>query len=222
MRETEEFLRFDSLTLTLSQREGERKSSWTDARMKKGLLMLAFAAQVACAATPDSPSPASTDAAPGYRVGPGDVIEISVWKEQELSKQTLVRPDGGISFPLIGEIRAGGRTIDDIRRQIVERLAEYFAEPAVSVSLANINQKIYVVGKVNKPGEFVTPESVSVMQALSMAGGLTPFADNDDIMIIRKIAGKDITFPFDYDKVSAGGALDQDIVLQRGDVVVVP
>jgi polysaccharide export outer membrane protein len=88
--------------------------------------------------------------------------------------------------------------------------------------LVNLNHKIYVVGRVNKPGEFITPNRVSVMQALSMAGGLTPFADDDAIKIIRRIGGKEVALPFDYDAVASGKSLEQNILLQRGDVVVVP
>jgi polysaccharide export outer membrane protein len=191
--------------------------------MKKGLFALALAIGSVSAAPPARPDPLpAAQVPPDYRVGPGDVLEISVWKEEELNKQALVRPDGGITFPLIGEIPAGGRTVDQIKREVVRRLADYVSDPEVSVALVTINQKIYVVGKVNKPGEFVTPDRVSVMQALSMAGGLTPFADNDDIVIIRHIGGRETVLPFDYDAVANGNGLEQNIWLQRGDVVVVP
>lgn len=191
--------------------------------MNKGIVAFLFAAPFAAAATP-LPAPSSTPSivSEDYRVGPGDILEISVWGEEKLIKQSLVRPDGGISFPLVGDFHAGGMSIGQIRTAITQRLADYFSDPEISVSLVTINQKIYVVGKVNKPGEFLVPENVSVIQALSMAGGLTPFADNDDIMIIRKVGGKDVTFLFDYGDVASGSALEQNIVLQRGDVVVVP
>jgi len=194
--------------------------------MKNGFLAFALAAQLSFSVSADH-APASTAtspalAPPNYIVGAGDVLEISVWKEDGLTKQALVRPDGGITFPLIGELQAGGLTVNQIKAEIAERLSDFFAEPEVSVSLTNLNHKIYVVGRVNKPGEFITPNPVSVMQALSMAGGLTPFADDDDIRIIRQIAGKEVALPFDYDEVASGNSLEQDILLQRGDVVVVP
>jgi polysaccharide export outer membrane protein len=195
--------------------------------MKNGFLAFAlilhFAFSVSAAQAPASLSAdSSASVPPDYIVGAGDVLEISVWKEDGLTKQTLVRPDGGITFPLIGELAAGGLTVRQIKSEIAKRLSEFFAEPEVSVAVINLNHKIYVVGRVNKPGEFITPNQVSVMQALSMAGGLTPFADDDDIKIIRRIGEKEVALPFDYDEVANGNALEQDILLQRGDVVVVP
>ncbi|CAI8955130.1 polysaccharide biosynthesis/export family protein [Methylocaldum szegediense] len=195
--------------------------------MKKGFLVLALTARFTCpafgASTPDVPADSSVPVVPSdYVVDAGDVLEISVWKEDGLTKQALVRPDGGITFPLIGDLQVGGQTIHQIRSEITRKLGEYFAEPEVSVSLVNLNHKIYVIGRVNKPGEFVTPNRVSVMQALSMAGGLTPFADDDAIKIIRRIGGKEVALPFDYDAVASGKSLEQNILLQRGDVVVVP
>lgn len=194
--------------------------------MKKGFLILALTARFACPAfgapTPDVPADSSVSVPPDYVVDAGDVLEISVWKEDGLTKQALVRPDGGITFPLIGDLQVGGQTIHQIRSEITRKLGEFFAEPEVSVSLVNLNHKIYVIGRVNNPGEFVTPNRVSVMQALSMAGGLTPFADDDAIKIIRRIGGKEVALPFDYDEVASGKSLEQNILLQRGDVVVVP
>jgi len=194
--------------------------------MKNGFLAFALVAQLVSSVSADPSSASlvnpSAPVPPDYVVGAGDVLEISVWKEDGLTKQTLVRPDGGITFPLIGELQAGGLTVNQIKAEIAKKLSEFFAEPEVSVSLINLNHKIYVVGRVNKPGEFITPNRVSVMQALSMAGGLTPFADDDDIRIIRQVGGKEVALPFDYDEVASGNALEQDILLQRGDVVVVP
>lgn len=159
---------------------------------------------------------------PGYVVDAGDVLSISVWKDEGLDKQVLVRPDGGITFPLVGEVRAGGMTVDQIAAEITKRLSEYLSDPAVTVAVMTVNQKIYVVGKVVKPGEYVTPARVNVMQALAMAGGPAPFADTDEIKIIRNDHGTTVTFPFDYDAVSEGDNLEQNILLNRGDVVVVP
>jgi len=157
-----------------------------------------------------------------YLVGEGDVLEISVWKEEGLTKQVVVRPDGGITFPLVGDLQAGGLTVDKITDELINRLSNYMSDPVVNVAVMTVNQKIYVVGKVNKPGDFTTPVRVDVMQALAMAGGLTPFADADDIKIIRHEKGRTIAFSFDYDDVSSGDSLEQNILLQRGDVVVVP
>lgn len=175
-------------------------------------------------AVPVQPAnPAKASAVPSdYAVGPGDVLEISVWKEEGLTKDALVRPDGGLTFPLVGEVQAGGKTVDQINQEIVKGLSGYLSEPAVSVAVKLVNQKFFVVGKVNKPGEFLSPERVSVMQALSMAGGLNPFADDDDIRIIRREGDQTISFTFDYGAVAKGEDMDQNIQLRRGDVVVVP
>jgi polysaccharide biosynthesis/export protein len=157
-----------------------------------------------------------------YVVDSGDVLEISVWKEEDLKKEVLVRPDGGMSFPLVGELHAGGKTVDQIAAEITKRLSEFVSEPAVNVAVMKVAQTIYVLGHVNKPGDFVVSTPIDVMQALAMAGGLTTFADEDDIQIIHRDANNKVTtFQFDYDAVSSGKDVEQNIVLHRGDVVVV-
>jgi len=162
-------------------------------------------------------------AAQVYRIGPEDVLEISVWKEDGLRREVLVRPDGGLSFPLVGEIDAAGKTAAQIREELAARLGKYIPDPVVSVSVLKIaSNKIYVIGKVNKPGEFVTGRYVDVLQALSMAGGLTPYAAEDSIKIMRKEDGRDLVLPFEYGAVRRGGKLEQNVTLKAGDVVVVP
>jgi polysaccharide biosynthesis/export protein len=159
----------------------------------------------------------------GYRVGPEDVLGISVWKEEGLQKEVLVRPDGGISFPLVGEMQAAGKTADQISVEVAERLRKSINDPVVSVSVLKIaGNKIYVIGRVARPGEFVAGRYIDILQALTMAGGLTPFADEGDIKVLRKHSGKDEVFPFDYSDVSRGRHLEQNILLQGGDVIVVP
>jgi polysaccharide export outer membrane protein len=160
---------------------------------------------------------------PDYMVGPEDVLEISVWKEQGLQKEVLVRPDGGISFPLVGDMQATGKTAHQIQQEIAQRLEKFIPDPVVSVAVLKVaGNKIYVIGKVNKPGEFVAGRYVDVLQALSMAGGLTPFAAENSIKVLRKENGKDLVFPFRYSQVKRGDNLDQNIMLKGGDVVVVP
>lgn len=177
------------------------------------------------------PDPALTDAISesrasresSYTVGPEDVLEISVWKEDNLKKEVLVRPDGGISFPLAGDLRVVGMTPDQIRAEISRRLEHYILDPAVSVSVMKAaNYKVYVIGRVNKPGDLTSGRPLDVLQALSMAGGLTPFAQDHDIRILRTIEGKSVSIPFDYVSIREGTDLDQNIVLKSGDVVVVP
>jgi len=158
-----------------------------------------------------------------YQIGPEDVLEISVWKEECLKKEVLGRPEGGISFPLAGDMQAAGKTARQLQQEITQRLEKFIADPVVSVAVTKIaGNKIYVIGRVNKPGEFVAGRYVDVLQALTMAGGLTPFAAENDIKILRKNTEKDTVFTFRYSEVKAGKNLDQNIVLRGGDVVVVP
>ncbi|MBU1691489.1 MAG: polysaccharide export protein [Gammaproteobacteria bacterium] len=167
--------------------------------------------------------PAFEEADSGYQIGPEDVLEISVWKEDGLKKEALVRPDGGLTFPLIGEVHAAGKTALQLKKEIAQRLEKFIPDPVVSVSLLRVGgNKIYVIGKVTKPGEFPAGRYVDVLQALSMAGGLTPFAAENGIKVIRKEEGKDIVFPFRYSDVKNGEDLEQNIQLKGGDVVVVP
>lgn len=158
-----------------------------------------------------------------YLLGPEDAIEISVWKEPELTKQLIIRPDGKVSYPLIGEIQAAGRTVKELREEISKRLEKFVTDAQVTVLLLKAQHyKIYVVGKVNKPGEYVAGRPVTVMQALAMAGGLTPFAAPGRIVILRKSGDKEQTLPFNYKEVARGRNLEQNRVLLPGDVVVVP
>lgn len=156
-----------------------------------------------------------------YKVNSGDVLEISVWKEEGLTKDVLVRPDGGISFPLVGDLQVLGLTVDAITGLIIERLNAYLSEPVVTVAVKQSNQKFYVMGKVNKPGDIHSLDRINVMQALSMAGGLSTFADQDDITVIHRSGNKSVSLNFDYAAVSRGEDLEQNILLEAGDVVVV-
>lgn len=159
----------------------------------------------------------------GYIVKPGDILEISVWKEPDLQRQVLVRPDGAFSFPLVGQVDARGRTVMELNKIVSERLSRYIADAVVTISVQQINgNKIYVLGQVNKPGEFIVNPSVNVMQALSMAGGMTPFAASNDIIVLRGQSKEQKAIPFRYADVVRGRNLEQNIELVAGDVVVVP
>jgi polysaccharide biosynthesis/export protein len=158
-----------------------------------------------------------------YQLGPEDVIEISVWKEPDLAKQITISPDGKISYPLIGDVQVAGKTVKQVREEISKRLEKFVTDAQVTVILLKTQYyKIYVVGKVNKPGEFLVGRPANVMQALAMAGGLTPFASPGKIVILRQVGGSEQTLPFDYKTVSQGDFLEQNITLLPGDVVVVP
>ncbi len=158
-----------------------------------------------------------------YRVQPSDMLQVSVWREEGLNQNVLVRPDGGISFPLAGDMLATGRTVEQIRLELAERLSRYIPDPVVTVTVTEINgNKIYVIGQVVRPGPFIMNPSVDVVQALSMAGGMTPFAAVDDIFVLRRTEGRQNTLPFRFSDVSRGRNLEQNIILQSGDVVIVP
>lgn len=184
-------------------------------------LLLFLAAIGACLADAANHTP-ERQITQDYRVVAGDVLEISVWREESLAAKALVRPDGGISFPLIGNLLVEGLTVEQIKKEMVKRLGEYLSDPQITVAVINTNQKVYVLGKVNKPGEVRLSNPTTVVQALSIAGGLAPFADEDDIKILRRTGGQTISLPFDYKSVSKGEELEQNIELLNGDVILVP
>ena len=169
-----------------------------------------------------------TTPGPGFRgsdyiIGPGDVLHISVWEEEALTKLVAVLPDGKISYPLIGELMAAGKSINQLRKKLVRELTPYIPDPVVTVGVEQVNSMhIYVIGKVNSPGRFLLNTNVNVLQALATAGGLNAFAKRGKIKIFRNRRGKTRIYQFDYNEVSSGEKLNQNIVLDRGDVIVVP
>ena len=161
--------------------------------------------------------------AAAYKINAGDILNISVWKEEGLDRDVLVRPGGGISFPLVGDIKAEGMTIEQLRLEVTSRLSKYIPDPVVTVSLMQVQgNRAYVIGHVNKPGEFMLARPTDVMQALSMAGGVNSFASLNDIIILRRNGQTQVSIPFRYKDVAKGKGLEQNIILQSGDVVVVP
>lgn len=167
--------------------------------------------------------PVAPQADPGYRLGAEDIMLVSVWKDEHLTREVVVRPDGMFSFPLVGDIQAEDRTVEDIRLDIVKRLIKFIPNPNVSVAVIKVlSYKVYVVGRVNKPGEYLIGHYTDVLQALSLAGGLTPFAAENDIKVIRRVQGQQRVFPFRYGDIRKGNDLEQNILLDRGDVVMVP
>ena len=149
---------------------------------------------------------------PSYKIGAEDVLQISVWKEAELDREVIVRPDGGISFPLAGDVMAAGRTPAELQDDITARLKKYIPDAVVTVSVTKLTGfRIYVIGKVKSPGQYVIGRYVDVLQALTLAGGVNPYADTDDIKVLRRVNGKEITFPFNYKHVKKGESLHQNI-----------
>ena len=159
-----------------------------------------------------------------YQLAPGDALNISVWKEEGLQEQQyLISPDGTIIFPLIGTVIAAGKTITELKDQLVTRLSDYISDPSITVKLLN-NQgnTVFVIGKVNKPGQYYSGRRVDVLQALSLAGGLTVFAKQSSISILRRIGNEIKVFPFDYSDVINGDDVEQNILLEPGDTITVP
>lgn len=166
---------------------------------------------------------AASAAEPAYTINPGDVLQINVWKEEGLDIETLVLPDGSLSFPLIGTISTDGTTTAQLQDLIKEKLTPFIPDASVSVAVKVVSGNVInVIGQVTKPGEQIPGRRVTVMQALSAAGGLTPYASTGNIIILRRTGGQESAIPFPYDDVSRGRSLDKDIILQPGDVVVVP
>ena len=158
-----------------------------------------------------------------YAVLPGDVLQISVWKEPDLQIEVLIRPDSAFSFPLAGDISTKDLSVVELQAKLEQRLSRYLSNPVVTVAVSQVlGNKIYVIGQVNNPGDFVVNPQVDVMQALSMAGGLTPFADANNIKILRRTGASQTAILFKYNEVLKGTNLNQNIMLQSGDIVVVP
>ncbi len=178
--------------------------------------------QTLAKASPSAQPPMATVQDP-YTVKPGDMLSIAVWKEPDLQGPVLVRPDGTFSFPLCGQIDARGKTVNELQQLVSERLRKFISDPVVTVSIQEVKgNKVYVLGQVNKPGEFIVNPRVDVMQALSMAGGTTAFASLGEIVILRRTDAGQQALPFRYADVARGRNLNQNIMLQAGDVVVVP
>lgn len=190
-------------------------------RRKAGLVCLSLLVVVAMpftSATAQSASPP-----PDYKISPEDVLEISVWKEPDLQREVIVRPDGGISFPLVGDIRAAGKSTSELQEDLVRALETFIPDAVVTVSIVELKGlRIYVMGKVRSPGQFLVGRYVDVLQALTLAGGFTPFANQRDVHVIRRVDGREVVYEFDYTEVEKGKNLEQNIRLQADDIVVVP
>jgi len=186
--------------------------------------LLAAASLFTGAASADDIGGDTAPARAPYRIQPGDILNVSVWKETDLTQDVIVRPDGGMSFPLAGDQVAEGRTVDELRQTLAEQLKKFIPDPVVTVSVKQLNgNRIFVIGKVLRPGDFPYSKPLDVMQSLSLAGGATSFADVNDIRILRREDnGRQVVIPFRYDDVSRGRHLEQNVLLRSGDTVVVP
>ncbi len=166
------------------------------------------------------PAPANTDAA--YVIGPSDELSISVWHQPELTLTVPVRPDGMISLPLLNDVQAAGKTPAQLRTEITEKLTKFDKDPQVTVIVAAMNsQRVYVTGYVARAGAYAMLPGMTVLQAISSAGGFTLFANQGNIIILRTENGKQLRLPFNYKDVISGKKTDQNIVLKPGDTIVV-
>jgi polysaccharide biosynthesis/export protein len=165
----------------------------------------------------ESPNPV------GYRLQPGDVLQVVVWKETDLQSEVLIRPDGGISFPLAGDLQAAGLTTADLRTELEKRVRNLIPDAVVTVAVKAPNgNRVFVIGKVNRPGDFPLLRPTDVMQALSLAGGATPYASTDNIRVLHRDGPRQTSIRFRYSQVARGRNLDQNVLLQSGDTVIVP
>lgn len=158
-----------------------------------------------------------------YKLHAGDKLSVSVWKEEELKREIVIRPDGKISFPLTGEVQASGRSIAQVQTEIEAKLKKYMSEPIVTVSVVSLEgNQVFVIGQVNRPGAMIMNPQLNILQALALAGGMTAFAAVNDIIVIRGTGSQQKTLQFRYSDISRGKSLDQNLVLESGDVVIVP
>lgn len=178
--------------------------------------------QGAAGATGSSAKSATAD--PNYLIGPQDILDINVWKEQELTRSVPVRPDGKISLPLLNDVQAAGLTPMQLSMRIAESLRKYVSDPQVTVVVTQINsQRIYILGEVARAGAYPLLPGMTVLEALSSSGGFTIFANTKKIYVLRKTAdGKQEKLPFNYKNVIHGKSQEQNIPLQAGDTIVVP
>jgi polysaccharide biosynthesis/export protein len=195
-------------------------------------LVLLLAATVSSAAgqATKSPSPSSVapqvqsqPASPGYVIAPGDMLEIQVWKEPEISKTVPVRPDGKISVPLLNDVQAAGLTAPALTTDLTEKLKKFISDPQVTVIVTQVNsERIYITGEVNRGGAFPLVSGMTVLQALASAGGFTSFANPKKVYVLRQENGKPVKYPFNYKEVINGKNPEENIVLKAGDTIVVP
>jgi polysaccharide export outer membrane protein len=188
-------------------------------RLTNWLVVWVLGCCVAASAA-DSPAPLPADS---YKLRPGDMLQVSVWKETDLQADVLIRPDGGITFALAGDLQAAGHTVAELTDMLQTKIRKFIPDAVVTVSVkAAGGNRVYVIGKVNRPGDFPLIGPIDVMQALTLAGGATPFADTNSIRILRRDGDRQISISFHYGDISRGRKLEQNILLKNGDTVVVP
>jgi polysaccharide biosynthesis/export protein len=160
---------------------------------------------------------------PDYVIGTEDILTIVFWREKELSSEAVVRPDGKVSLPLLNDVVAAGLTPEQLRVRVTEAAAQLIEEPTVTVIVKQINsRKVFITGQIAKPGPYALGAPMTVLQLISMAGGVNEFADSENINIVRTENGKTTSFRFNYEEVARGRKLEQNILLKPNDTIVVP
>jgi polysaccharide export outer membrane protein len=206
-------------------------------RFRSASSTIAFAIVTLCLAGPNAaaqsraasgataaPERADTSAVPpGYVIGPDDVLEVSFWKDADLSREVVVRPDGKIALPLLNDVQAAGLTPEQLRDAVLQEAKRFVEDPNPSVVVKAINsRKVFITGQVAKPGAYPLNGEMSVMQLIALAGGLTEFAKAKDIVVMRHEAGQPVAYAFNYKEIVQRKRLAQNIALRPGDTVVVP
>jgi polysaccharide biosynthesis/export protein len=187
------------------------------------LVVFSIILSASCWADDTKPvEPASAASSSDYIIGSGDILEILVWKEEDLSRDVMVRVDGKITVPLLDDISAAGKTPIQLKQEIQTGLENFIEGPAVTVTLKSSgSQKFYILGEVAKTGEYTLTKSLTALQAFALAGGFTEWAQKNEIIVFRKQDGKDQTLRIDYKEIVKGKAQD-DIVIQANDTIIVP
>ena len=162
-------------------------------------------------------------ASESYTLNAGDMLSISVWNEDALQKEVVILPDGTISFPLAGQINAKDKTVVDVENELKEKLSEYISDPVVNVTVNQVSgNTVHILGKVLTPGSFGMSQPLDAMQALSLAGGLTTYAKENDIIILRRDGMKQQIIPVYYANIKQGKSLESNVLLESGDVIIIP
>lgn len=158
-----------------------------------------------------------------YRIGAGDVLQLFVWKEPDLSRDITVRFDGKVTVPLLGDVEAAGRTPQQLGEELSRSLGRFLAAPQVTLGVSQANSaRFHVLGQVGRPGDFPLARRITVLQALAIAGGFKEFAKTDSIIIIRQDGDAETALSFNYKRVEGGKDLSQDILIHPGDTILVP
>lgn len=184
---------------------------------------LRTAETMAAAPATEAETALQATAEPDYRIGPGDQLSIEVWKDKDLARLVTVLPDGKVAYPMVGEVVAAGKTVAQLQKEIEGKLSLYVKGPVITVEVRQVNSmQIYVLGRIKTPGRILLTSNIDILQALAVAGGPDQFAKLSRIRVHRREGGKTVIIPFDYNDLVAGKNLESNILLRRGDVVIVP